>query len=138
MFEARREADNGRQEEYDSERVVASDPAAGRRLGAGGDPADDWSYYLSTTGSNSKASFAFYRLPLAHHKHMKSTNMLERFHGERRRRTRAIRIFPNEASCLRLIRALAVETHEGWLEDSRYLNMEYWRKHRKQALRQAD
>ncbi len=44
---------------------------------------------------------------------MKSTNMLERFNGELRRRTRVIRIFPNEASCLRLIRALAVETHEG-------------------------
>ncbi len=38
---------------------------------------------------------------------------------------------------MRLIRALAVETHEGWLEDSRYLNMEYWREHRKQALRKA-
>ncbi len=54
-----------------------------------------------------------------------------------RRRTRVIRIFSKEASCLRLIRALAVETHEGWLEDSRYLNMEYWREHCKQALRQA-
>ena len=61
-------------------------------------------------------TFTFYRLPLAHHKHMKSTNMLERFNGELRRRTRVIRIFPNPASCLRLIRALAVETHERWLE----------------------
>ena len=68
---------------------------------------------------------------------MKSTNMLERFNGELRRRTRVIRIFPNPASCLRLIRALAVETHEGWLEDNRYLHMEYWREHRRQVLRQA-
>ncbi len=29
------------------------------------------------------------------------------------------------ASCLRLVRALAVETHEGWLEAIRYLNMEH-------------
>lgn len=82
-------------------------------------------------------TFTFYRLPRQHHKHMKSTNMLERFNGELRRRTRVIRIFPNEASCLRLIRALAVETHERWLEENRYLNMEYAREQRKEALRQA-
>ena len=35
-----------------------------------------------------------------------------------------IRIFPNPESCLRLIRALAVEIHESWLETHRYLNME--------------
>jgi putative transposase len=32
-----------------------------------------------------------------------------------------VRIFPNGASCLRLVRALAVETHEGRLEASLYL-----------------
>ena len=52
---------------------------------------------------------------------MKSTNMLERYNEEIRRRTRVIRIFPNEASCLRLIRALAVETHDQWVSGKRYL-----------------
>jgi len=55
---------------------------------------------------------------------MKSTNMLERFNEEIRRRTYVVRIFPNAASCLRLVRALAVETHENWLEANRYINME--------------
>ena len=82
-------------------------------------------------------TFPFDRLPRQHHKHMKSTNMLERFNGELRRRTRVIRIFPNAASCLRLIRALAVETHERWLEENRYLNMEYAREQHKELLRQA-
>lgn len=72
---------------------------------------------------NISETFSFYRLPLQHHKHMKSTNLLERMNEEVKRRTRVIRIFPNEQSCLRLIRALGVEIHEGWLEDSRYLNM---------------
>ena len=27
-------------------------------------------------------TWAYYRLPVAHHKHLKSTNMLERFHQE--------------------------------------------------------
>jgi Transposase, Mutator family len=35
-----------------------------------------------------------------------------------------VRIFPNAESCLRLIRALAVEMHENWLEAHRYLNMD--------------
>ena len=39
------------------------------------------------------------------------------------RRTRVVRIFPNSASCLRLIRALCAETHEAWLEDHCYLNL---------------
>jgi len=76
-------------------------------------------------------TFSFYRLPLQHHKHLKSTNMLERFNEEIKRRTRVARIFPNEAACLRLIRALAVETHEGWLEASRYLNMDLLKEHKK-------
>ena len=71
----------------------------------------------------------------AHHKHMKSTNMLERLNQEIKRRTHVVRIFPNAASCLRLVRALAVETHENWLEAIRYLNMEHLKEHKKQALR---
>ena len=61
-------------------------------------------------------TLTFYRLPRQHHKHLKSTNMLERLNEEIRRRTYVVRIFPNAASCCRLIRALAVETHENWLE----------------------
>ncbi len=72
----------------------------------------------------------YYRLPMQHHKHMKSTNMLERFNEEIKRRTHVVRIFPNAESCLRLVRALAVETHESWLEASRYLNMEVLKEHK--------
>jgi transposase-like protein len=42
--------------------------------------------------------------------------------------------FPEEAGCLRLVRALAVETHEGRLEASRYLNMELLKEHNKLKL----
>lgn len=79
-------------------------------------------------------TLSFYRLPRQHHKHLKSTNMLERLNQEIKRRTHVVRIFPNEASCLRLVRALAVETHEEWLEGTRYLNMEFLREHRKHQL----
>ena len=62
-----------------------------------------------------------YRLPREHRLRMKSTNMLERYNEELRRRTRVVRIFPNAESCLRLILALAAETHERWLTGQRYL-----------------
>jgi putative transposase len=52
-------------------------------------------------------------------------------------RTLVVRIFPNAQSCLRLIRALAVETHENWLEQHRYLNMEELREHKKLIMRRA-
>lgn len=63
--------------------------------------------------------------------------MLERFNEEIRRRTYVARIFLNTESCLRLIRALAVETHENWMEANRYLNMDDVREHKKLTLRQA-
>lgn len=82
-------------------------------------------------------TLTFYRLPRTHHKHLKSTNMLERLNEEIKRRTRVVRIFPNVKSCLRLIRALTAETHEAWLEDARYLNMELLKEQKKELLRMA-
>jgi transposase-like protein len=77
--------------------------------------------------TNIEETWTFYRLPVAHHKHLKSTNLLERFNQEIKRRTRVVRIFPDEASCLRLVRAVAAEQHEEWMEGSRYLNTDLLR-----------
>jgi putative transposase len=77
--------------------------------------------------NNIEETLTFYRLPQAHHKHLKSTNMLERLNEELKRRTLVVRIFPNAASCLRLVRALAVEIDEDWVEATRYLNMDMLR-----------
>lgn len=82
-------------------------------------------------------TLTFYRLPLAHHKHLKSTNMLERLNEEIKRRTTVVRIFPNEESCLRLVRALCIEVHETWIEDNRYLNMTLLAEQKREALRLA-
>src|SRR3954447_25354414 len=86
---------------------------------------------------NIEETFTYYLLPRQHHKHMKSTNMLERLNEEIKRRTHVVRIFPNAESCLRLVRALAVEAHENWREGSRYLNMDDLREHKKLQLRRA-
>jgi putative transposase len=87
---------------------------------------------------NIAETLTFYRLPIGHHKHLKSTNMLERLNEEIKRRTRVVRIVSNQESCLRLIRALAVETHEGWLEEHRYLNMDLLTEHKREQLRQLE
>ena len=63
--------------------------------------------------------------------------MLERLNEEIKRRTHVVRIFPNGESCLRLVRALAVETHENRLEQHRYLNMDDLREHKKSLRRAA-
>ena len=83
---------------------------------------------------NIDETLSFYKLPLQHHKHLKSTNMLERLNEEIKRRTLVVRIFPNAESCLRLVRALATETHENWIEATRYLNMDLLKEHRKEIL----
>lgn len=84
---------------------------------------------------NIESTLSFYRLPREHHKHLKSTNMLERLMEELKRRTLVVRIFPNAESCLRLTRALAAEIHENWIEAIRYLNMEPWQEMKKEKLR---
>ena len=88
-------------------------------------------------GGDHRDTLTFFRLPRQHHKHLKITNMLERLNEEIRRRTYVVRIFPNTESCLRLVRALAVETNENWMEANRYINMDDLREHKKLALRQA-
>lgn len=84
---------------------------------------------------NIEETLTYFSLPQAHHKNMKSTNMLERFNEEKKRRTRVVRILPNEASCLRLVRALAPEQHASWQEDSRYINMTLLKEMKRERLK---
>ena len=62
--------------------------------------------------------------PKAHRKRLRTTNALERLHREFARRSQVVQIFPNQAACLRLIAALAMEWSEEWTTGKRYLNME--------------
>ena len=48
--------------------------------------------------------------------------MVERLNEEIRRRSKVARLFPNEASCLRLVTAVVMEIAEDWqTADKRYL-----------------
>ena len=69
--------------------------------------------------------------PESHRRRIRTTNGLERFHQEIKRRTRVVRIFPNREACLRLVSALAIEQSEEWVTGRRYLDMEELREHRR-------
>jgi len=56
--------------------------------------------------------FTVFILPAEHRRYMRTTNMLERLNEEIKRRTRVARVFPNEASLLRLVGAILMETNE--------------------------
>jgi len=73
---------------------------------------------------NLPQGFTVFALPAAHQKRMRTSNALERVNQELKRRTRVARLFPNEASLLRLVTALLAETSEEWEAGKVYLNME--------------
>ena len=68
------------------------------------------------------AATHFFAFPKAHWKRLRSTNGLERLHGEIKRRIRSVGAFPDRASALRLITAVALEITGIW-GDRRYLDM---------------
>lgn len=63
---------------------------------------------------NLAEGFTVFDFPLEHRRIIRTTNSLERINKEIRRRTRVVGVFPNEASCLRLISALLMEISEEW------------------------
>jgi transposase-like protein len=67
--------------------------------------------------------FTVFELPLAQRLRLRTTNGLERINREIKRRTRVASIFPNAASCLRLVSALLAECDEDWMTGKIYLNL---------------
>jgi len=63
---------------------------------------------------NLSEGFTVFDFPLEHHRSIRTTNSLERINKEIRKRTRVVGVFPNEASCLRLISAKLMEISEDW------------------------
>ena len=86
--------------------------------------ADKYPKLISWAEENIFETLTFYRFPPQHRIHLRSSNVLERLNQEIKRRTLVVRIFPNQDSALRLIRAIGAEIHERWNCEQRYLNME--------------
>lgn len=65
--------------------------------------------------------FAF---PASQRRVLRTTNGVERLHREVRRRARVVSIFPNPASCLRLVSAILAEIGEEWLTGRTYITID--------------
>lgn len=66
-------------------------------------------------------SLIFLAFPKEHHRKIHSTNVLERFNKEVKRRTKVVGAFPSDNSVLRLLVPLAVDTNAKWL-DRKYVS----------------
>lgn len=62
--------------------------------------------------------------PKAHRRRIRTSNIVERLNQEILRRTKVARLFPNEASCLRLVSAVLMEISEDWGSDTPILSFE--------------
>jgi putative transposase len=74
--------------------------------------------WMETNVGDGLTVFAF---PAAERRLLRTTNGLERFNRELKRRTRVVGIFPNVPSCLRLVSAVAMEISDEWEAGRSYL-----------------
>ena len=74
--------------------------------------------------ANIPEGLTVFSLPTAHRHQIRTTNAVERLHREVRRRTRVVSIFPNPASCLRLVSAVLAEISDEWLTGRTYLTFQ--------------
>ena len=73
---------------------------------------------------NIDQALTYFTFPRKLWKRIRTSNIVERFNRELRRRTRVVSIFPNEEATVRLVAALLIETHEEWINSPRYLDIE--------------
>lgn len=72
--------------------------------------------------ANVPEGLSVFSFPEAHRRKLRTNNGIERaVNQEIVRRTRVVRVFPNEASCLRLVTALVMEISEEWETGRVYL-----------------
>lgn len=78
-------------------------------------------------------AMAVLALPGKYRRRLKSTNMQERLNEEIRRRERVVRIFPNDASVIRLVGTLLEDMSNTWSERQYFDMSEYaeWRENRR-------
>lgn len=74
--------------------------------------------------SNIPEGLTVFAFPASIRRLLRTTNGVERLHREVRRRARVVSIFPNSASCLRLVSAVLAEISEEWLTGRTYLIFE--------------
>ena len=72
---------------------------------------------------NLPEGFTVFEFPEEHRRRIRTSNVVERLSREINRRTRVVGIFPNSASCLRLVTAILMEISEEWEQGRIYLRV---------------
>ncbi len=76
---------------------------------------------IETLDAGFEDSMQFHSQKAELHKHLRTTNMLERVNREIRRRERVIQIFPNDQSAVRIIGSVLMKMEEEWSK-SKYIH----------------
>lgn len=66
----------------------------------------------------------FFNYPKEHWRKIRTVNIVERLNQEQKRRTRVARLFPNVASCERLVATIAIRVNEEWAVGNKWLQCE--------------
>lgn len=74
--------------------------------------------------SNIPEGLTVFSFPDSHRRLIRTTNSLERLNREIRRRSRVATLFPNEASCLRLVTAVVMEMSDEWQTGRTYMRLD--------------
>jgi transposase-like protein len=72
--------------------------------------------------SNLPEGFTVFTFPESVRRRLRTSNLMENLNHQIRRRTRVASIFPNAASCLRLVSAILMEISDEWEDSRAYLN----------------
>ena len=73
---------------------------------------------------NIREGFTIFGFPEEHQKRLRTSNISERLNKDIKKRTRVASIFPNEASCLRLVTGVIMEISDEWVKGQVYLKKE--------------
>jgi transposase-like protein len=77
--------------------------------------------------ANLPDGFTVFSFPENIRQRLRTSNLCEMINKQIRRRTRVASIFPNEASCLRLVSAILMELSDDWESSNAYLNPQFLR-----------
>ena len=72
---------------------------------------------------NIPEGLVIFDFPKQHRIKLRTSNLIERLNKTIKKRTHVVGIFPNEASCLRLVTGILVEVNDDWLLESTYMKM---------------
>jgi len=105
---------------YQAEDLAEAEQRLKKTIDQYSDSAGDFCEWLD---ENFREGLTFFNFPKNHWKRIRTVNVVERMNKEQKRRTRIASLFPNIASCQRLVSRIAMDIHEDWVTGKKYLEI---------------